>query len=52
MKMDELAEKSGFNSLSTFYSAFKKHTQMTPAKYKTFRLAATFPSKEKTIPEL
>lgn len=39
MKMDDLAENAGFNSLSTFYTAFKKHTQLTPAKYKALRLA-------------
>jgi len=33
-KMDEIAEQCGFNSLSTFYSAFKKVTSSTPAKYK------------------
>lgn len=37
MKMEELAERSGFNSLSTFYTAFKKHTQLTPAKYKALQ---------------
>lgn len=37
MKMEELAERSGFNSLSTFYAAFKKHTQLTPAKYKALQ---------------
>jgi AraC-like DNA-binding protein len=37
MKMEDLAEHSGFNSLSTFYAAFKKHTQLTPAKYKALQ---------------
>lgn len=37
MKMEDLAERSGFNSLSTFYAAFKKHTQLTPAKYKALQ---------------
>jgi AraC-like DNA-binding protein len=37
MKMEDLAERSGFNSLSTFYTAFKKHTQLTPAKYKALQ---------------
>jgi AraC-like DNA-binding protein len=44
MKMDDLAEHSGFNSLSTFYAAFKKHTQLTPAKYKALRLADAAPA--------
>lgn len=37
LKMDSLAEQSGYNSLSTFYAAFKKHTQLTPAKYKALQ---------------
>jgi AraC-like DNA-binding protein len=34
MKMEVVAESCGFNSNSTFYTAFKKVTQMTPAKYR------------------
>ncbi len=41
MKLEDLAERSGFNSLSTFYTAFKKHTQLTPAKYKAIQLPKT-----------
>jgi len=33
--MDIIAEECGFNSQSTFYSAFKKITATTPAKFKT-----------------
>jgi AraC-like DNA-binding protein len=42
--MDDLAESAGFNSLSTFYAAFKKHTQLTPAKFKALRLADADPA--------
>lgn len=33
-KMEDVAEQCGFNSQSTFYSAFKKITSLTPAKFK------------------
>jgi len=33
LKMEVVAERCGFNSNSTFYTAFKKFTNTTPAKY-------------------
>ena len=32
--LETISEQCGFNSQSTFYSAFKKQTNLTPAKYK------------------
>ncbi|ATQ75631.1 hypothetical protein CR152_14685 [Massilia violaceinigra] len=35
LNMDLVAERSGFNSNSTFFAAFKKITSQTPASYRT-----------------
>ncbi len=40
MKMEVIAETCGFNSQSTFYSAFKAIKQTTPAKYRQQFFAA------------
>ena len=32
-RMDELAFEAGFNSLTAFYSTFRRHTGMTPKAY-------------------
>ena len=34
MTMEVIAERCGYNSMSTFYSAFKKIVDVTPAKYR------------------
>lgn len=34
MKMEDIAEQCGFNSNSTFYTAFKRFADKTPAKYR------------------
>ncbi|MCG7532417.1 helix-turn-helix transcriptional regulator [Psychrobium sp. MM17-31] len=34
MKIDDIALQCGFNSTSTFYAVFKKHTQLTPAAFR------------------
>jgi YesN/AraC family two-component response regulator len=38
MKMDDIAQQSGFNSQSTFYTAFKKISHTTPAKYRDSKI--------------
>ncbi|MET0267516.1 MAG: helix-turn-helix domain-containing protein, partial [Duganella sp.] len=35
LNMDLVAERSGFNSNSTFFAAFKKITGQTPASYRS-----------------
>jgi len=39
-KVDDIAEACGFNSTSTFYAVFKKHTLMTPARFRQSNQAA------------
>ncbi|MBC8592871.1 AraC family transcriptional regulator [Oscillospiraceae bacterium N12] len=34
MTIDEIAERSGFNSISTFHQIFLKQTGMTPLQFK------------------
>ncbi|SFS54115.1 Helix-turn-helix domain-containing protein [Zhouia amylolytica] len=41
LKMEIIAEECGFNSTSTFYAAFKKLEQTTPAKYAKSQLIKT-----------
>tara|TARA_R110000737_G_scaffold65537_1_gene93277 strand:- start:7518 stop:8180 length:663 start_codon:yes stop_codon:yes gene_type:complete len=41
MNVLEISLASGFNSRSSFYNAFKKHTQLTPSQYKKQRTAKT-----------
>jgi AraC-like DNA-binding protein len=44
LNMDLVAERSGFNSKSTFFAAFKKITSQTPASYRTAYGSVTQPS--------
>jgi AraC-like DNA-binding protein len=39
MNVLEISLASGFNSRSSFYNAFKKHTQLTPSQFKKQRTA-------------
>lgn len=38
LSLDSIAYDSGYNSLSTFYSAFRSITRMTPTQYKSMHL--------------
>lgn len=44
MNMELVAERSGFNSTSTFFSAFKKITGQTPASYRAAHAPVAAPS--------
>jgi len=44
MNMELVAERSGFNSTSTFFAAFKKTTGQTPAGYRAARASASLAS--------
>lgn len=40
LKIDEIAERVGYNSTSAFHTAFKRLTQQTPAQYRAKELGA------------
>lgn len=44
MNMELVAERSGFNSSSTFFAAFKKTTGQTPASYRAAGVSGEAPS--------
>ena len=44
MNMEIVAERSGFNSTSTFFAAFKKTTGQTPASYRAARASDSLAS--------